>query len=153
MGRGPRQEKTTVDPAGLTHPHCCSCGSPTCTKRATGIAVGGPKIMCSQLTVSSTQVVSFNNIPSAIPPDLGEFVKTLAAWADQVSIFQTCIEVSGWAPPGDSPVQNGGGAETSATRGGGGGGSVGEGFRSLREEDKRSTRVQVPREGAHRHGR
>ena len=58
-----------------------------------------------------------------------------------------------WAPPGDKPVQNGGGAETSETRGGGGGGSVGEGFWSLREEDKLSTGVQIPREGANRHGR
>ena len=58
-----------------------------------------------------------------------------------------------WAPPGDKTVQNLGGAETSETRRGGGGGGVGESFRSLREEDKLGTRVQIPREGANRHGR
>ena len=58
-----------------------------------------------------------------------------------------------WAPPGDKPVQNGGGAETLETRGGGGGGSVGEGFRSLREEAKLSKGVPIPREGVNRHGR
>ena len=50
-------------------------------------------------------------------------------------------------------VQNGGGAENSETRGGGGGGSVGEGFRSLREEAKLSKGVPIPGEGVNRHGR
>ena len=51
-----------------------------------------------------------------------------------------------WAPPGDKPVQNGGGAQNSETRGSGGGGSDGEGFQSLREEVRLGKGVPLPRE-------
>ena len=50
------------------------------------------------LTVSyPSSLVSFNPIPSTLPPNLGELVKRLAARADQIGSFPACAKAIG--PP------------------------------------------------------